>query len=117
VKCVPQTICEMQTVQCVRKVPYTVCRQVPETTTICTPVTIKRQVTECRTIQVPRTICRQVPVEVCVKVPVTVHCPTVCPSPQSVVSLAPSEMSFTPLPACDSCDKKHALLGRIFHRF
>jgi hypothetical protein len=104
----------MQTVQCVRKVPYTVCRQVPETTTICVPVTIKRQVTELKTIQVPRTICRQVPVEVCVKVPVTVTCPPVMPSPQSVVASAQSEVSFTPLPACDSCDKKHPLFGRAF---
>ena len=41
---VPETICEMQTVQCVRKECFTVCKQVPVTTTVCRPVTVTRQV-------------------------------------------------------------------------
>lgn len=62
------------------------------------------------------TICHQVPVEVRVIVPVTVHCPTVLPSAQGVVAMAQLEVSFTALPACDSRDKKHPLLGRVFRR-
>ena len=121
--CVPQTICEMQTIQCVRKVPYTVCRQVPVCKTICCPVTVTRQVSETKTICVPRTICKQVPVEVCVKVPVFVPC--VLPTPQcdralrrrawwrrrSATSPARRSRPATPATRGIRCS------GRLFHRY
>ena len=46
VKIVHDTVCDMQTIQCVRKVPYTTCRQVADTKTVCCPVTVPRQVTD-----------------------------------------------------------------------
>ena len=112
---VPQTICETQTICCVKQVPYTVCRQVPVCKTICCPVTVTRQVCETKTICVPRTICKQVPVEICVKVPVFVPC--VLPSPQSVVASAQCELPCTTIPTCDPCDKNHPLIGGRFRRF
>ncbi len=99
---VPVTVCETQTVHCVRKVPVKVCRQVCETRTIQCPVTVSRQVSESKPICVPRTICRQVPVEVCVKVPVVIQCPTVVePSPQGVMATGqsvPASSQFPVLP-------------------
>ena len=85
---VPQTVCETQTVQCIKKVPYTVCRQVPVTRTECVPVQVTRKVTECKTVCVPKTICKQVPVTVECPVPVTVHCPAAGPALVAVPALA-----------------------------
>ena len=100
------TVCEMQTINCVRKECYTVCRQVPETTVVHCPVTVTKQVPVTRTVCVPRQVCRQVPVEVCVRVPVVVHCPEpVLPSAQSVLATEQSVSPLTTLPACSTCEK------------
>jgi hypothetical protein len=119
VKLVPQTFCEMQTIQCVRKVCYKTCRQVPETKTICCPVRVAHQVTDYKTVCVPRTVCKQVPVEVCVQVPVVVHCPpVVLPSSQSALasgqSVLPTGQSLplTTVPPCDIHDSRYPIVGR-----
>jgi hypothetical protein len=118
VRNVPQTVCEMQTIHCVRKETYTVCRQVPVTTTVHCPVVVARKVTEIKNVCVPRAVCRQVPVEVCVKVPVVSYCPpAVVPSAQSVVASPQSLTPLTTLPACDTCDPKHPLFARLKKRF
>jgi hypothetical protein len=119
VKIVPTTVCEMQTVPCVRKVCYKVCRQVVEPKTICCPVQVARQVTCTKTVCVPRAVCRQVPVEVCVKVPVMVHCPpVVMPSAQSVLATGQSSVPFTTVPPCDPCDARYPIVAKkwgLFH--
>ena len=109
----PVTICETQTIQCVRKVAYSTCRQVAETKTICCPVKVARQVTDCKTVCVPRMVCKQVPVEVCVKVPVVTYCPpVVLPSSQSVLASSQS-VPFTTVPPCDPCDSRYPLLRKL----
>jgi hypothetical protein len=93
-RCVPETVCETQTIQCVKKVCETVSRQVPCTYTVCDPVPVTRVVSETKMVCTPRTVTRQIPVEVCTKVPVVVHCPTptvassqdVAATPQGVVT-------------------------------
>ncbi len=110
-KTVPVTVCETQTIQCVRKVPYTVCSQVPETKTICCPVQVAKQVTDYKTVCVPRTVCKQVPIQVCVAVPVVVHCPpVVLPSSQSVMASGQS-MPFTTVPPTDPGDSRYPVVG------
>jgi hypothetical protein len=114
---VPETVCETQTVTCVRKECFTVCKQVPETRTICEPVTVKRQVTEYRNVCVPKTVCRQVPVEVCVKVPVTVQCPpVVLPSAQGLLASPQTGIPLTATPPCDTCDGDYPLFGGLLKK-
>jgi hypothetical protein len=87
-RCVPVTQCEIQTIQCVKRVCEKVCRQEPYSYTVNCPQTVTRQVIDTKMVCVPRTVCKQVPVEVCVRVPVVYQCPEppVLASSQSVVA-------------------------------
>ncbi len=109
----PETVCEMQTVQCVKQVCETVCRQVPVTTTVCEPVCVTRKVQECKTVCVPRTVTRQVPVEVCVRVPVCEPA-AVLPSAQSVLATGQSQAPVVIPMAIETTDRRHPMLGRLF---